>query len=106
VFISFWAGHRGAHLLRRSSLMLLVLIVLCPIAAAILIMIGAPPRGTALYASIATLLMTLLAFALFDEGSREFQYVNSFAVSTDWRINFAVGLDGLSLVMVLLAAIV
>lgn len=86
--------------------MLLLLIVLCPIVAAVLIMVGAPARATALLASLATLLMTLLAFALFDEGSREFQYVSTFAVSTDWGINFAVGLDGLSLIMVLLAAIV
>jgi NADH-quinone oxidoreductase subunit M len=86
--------------------MLLLLIVLCPIAAAVLIMIGAPARATALFASIATLLMTLSALALFDRGLHEFQYVSSFAVSTGWGINFAVGLDGLSLIMVLLAAIV
>ena len=86
--------------------MLLLLIVLCPIAAAILIMIGAPARATALFASIAMLFMTLLAVAWFDAGSREFQYVISFPVSTDWGINFALGLDGLSLVMILLAAIV
>jgi NADH-quinone oxidoreductase subunit M len=86
--------------------MLLLLIVLGPIAAAILIMIGAPARATALFASIGTLLMTLLTFVWFDGGSREFQYISSFSVSTDWGINFALGLDGLSLVMILLAAIV
>ena len=86
--------------------MLLLLIVLVPIAAAILIMIGAPARATALFAAIATLVMTLFALALFDRGLHEFQYVSSFAVSTGWGINFALGLDGLSLVMVLLAAIV
>jgi NADH-quinone oxidoreductase subunit M len=86
--------------------MLLLLIVLCPIAAAVLIMIGAPARATALFASIATLLMTLFALALFDRGVHEFQYISSSAVSTGWGINFAVGLDGLSLIMVLLAAIV
>lgn len=86
--------------------MLLLLIVLCPITAAILIMIGAPARATALFASIATLLMTLLAYVWFEGGSREFQYASSYPVSTDWGINFALGLDGLSLVMILLAAIV
>lgn len=86
--------------------MLLLLIVLCPIAAAVLIMSGAPARATALFASIATLLMTLLAGAWFDDGSREFQFVSSFPVSTDLGINFALGLDGLSFVMILLAAIV
>ena len=86
--------------------MLLLAIVLCPIVAAILIMVGAPARATALFASIAALLMALMAVALFDAGSHEFQYVSSFPVSADWGINFAVGLDGLSLVMILLAAIV
>ena len=86
--------------------MLLLLIVICPIVAAILIMIGAPARATALFASIATLLMTLLALVWFEGGSHEFQYVSSYQVSTDWGINFALGLDGLSLVMILLAAIV
>jgi NADH-quinone oxidoreductase subunit M len=86
--------------------MLLVFIVLVPIAAAVLIMTGAPARATALFASIATLLMTLFALALFDGGLHEFQYVSSSAVSTGWGINFALGLDGLSLIMVLLAAIV
>ena len=86
--------------------MLLLLIVLVPIAAAILIMIGAPARATALVAAIATLVMTLFALVLFDGSLHEFQYVSSFPVSTGWGINFALGLDGLSLVMVLLAAIV
>jgi NADH-quinone oxidoreductase subunit M len=86
--------------------MLLLLIVLVPIAAAILIMVGAPARATALFASIATLVMTLFALALFDRDLHEFQYVCSFTVSSGWGINLALGLDGLSLVMVLLAAIV
>ena len=86
--------------------MLLLFIVLCPIASAALIMIGAPARGTALFAAIATLLTSILAFVLFDGNSRDFQHVSSFTVSPDWGINFSVGLDGLSLIMVLLAAIV
>jgi NADH-quinone oxidoreductase subunit M len=69
-------------------------------------MIGAPARATALLASLATLFMTLFALALFDPHIRDFQYVSSFPVSTGWGINFAVGLDGLSLIMVLLASIV
>jgi NADH-quinone oxidoreductase subunit M len=86
--------------------MLLLLIVLCPVVAAILIMIGAPARATALLAALANFLMSLAALGLFDPAMREFQYVSSFAVSTDWGINFAIGLDGLSLIMVLLATIV
>src|SRR5207248_1196218 len=35
-----------------------------------------------------------------------FQFVSSFTMSTDWRIHFENGLDGLSLTLVLLAATV
>jgi NADH-quinone oxidoreductase subunit M len=85
---------------------MLLFIIFCPIIAAILIMAGAPARKTALVASIFMFVMTLLAFTLFERGQRGFQYVSSFTISADWGLNFAVGLDGLSLIMVLLAAIV
>src|SRR5438309_4542560 len=85
---------------------MLLFIVFCPIVAAILIMAGAPPRKTALLASGSTFVMTLLAFALFERWQGGFQYVSSFTISPEWRLNFAVGLDGLSLIMVLLAAVV
>src|ERR1700693_685444 len=85
---------------------MLLFIVFCPIVAAILIMVGAPARKTALLASGSTFVMTLLVFALFERWQGGFQHVSSFPISTDWRLNFAVGLDGLSLIMVLLAATV
>ncbi len=85
---------------------MLPFIIFCPIIAAILIMAGVPARKTALVASILTLVMTLLAFTLFEGGQRGFQDVTSFTISADWGLNFAVGLDGLSLVMILLATIV
>ncbi|MFZ3376677.1 MAG: hypothetical protein WA183_14090, partial [Chthoniobacterales bacterium] len=85
---------------------MVLFIVFCPIVAAILIMAGAPARKTALLASGSTFVMTLLVFALFERWQGGFQHVSSFPISTDWRLNFAVGLDGLSLIMVLLAAIV
>src|SRR5437899_620207 len=50
--------------------------------------------------------MSLLSFALFERWQDGFQDVHSFTISADWGLNFAVGLDGLSLIMVLLAAIV
>src|SRR5256712_7019853 len=85
---------------------MLLFIVFCPIVAAILIMAGAPARKTALLASGSTFVMTLLAFALFERWQGGFEHVSSFTTSADWRLNLAVGLDGLSLIMVLLAVIV
>ena len=85
---------------------MLLFLVLCPIVAAILIMAGAPARSSALIASISNLFVTLVLLSRFDRVAAGFQFVSSFVVATDWRINFAFGVDGLSLIMLLLAVIV
>lgn len=85
---------------------MLFFLVLSPIVAALLIIFGAPARITALAAAIANLLATLFVLARFDHIATGFQFVTSIAVSTDWRINLAFGVDGLSLLMLLLATIV
>lgn len=86
--------------------MILLFIVFLPIAAALAILAGAPARRTALWGAGLTLAATLLAYLAFEPSQRGFQFVTSYAVSGDWRINFALGLDGLSLIMVLLTAVV
>ena len=85
---------------------MLLFLVLCPIVAAILILVGAPARLTALVAAIANLCATLLILIRFDRLAAGFQFVTSFVVSTDWQIHFAFGVDGLSLLMLLLATMV
>lgn len=86
--------------------MILLFIVFLPIAAALALLFGAPARPIALWAAGLTLAAALLAYLGFEAGQRGFQFVTSWAVSSDWRINFTLGLDGLSLMMVLLTAIV
>src|SRR5881398_2678628 len=93
------------HLLRRFPLMVLF-IIFCPIIAAILIMVGAPARKTALTASVLTFAATLYLLATFGDGEHGFQHVTSFTISPEWRLSFTTGIDGLSLIMVLLATIV
>src|SRR5207248_1679813 len=100
--ISIWVRDRGAHLLHPLPLMLLFL-VLCPVIAAILIIAGAPARLTALVATISNLFVTLILLSRFDQIAAGFQFVSSVVVSADWRIHFAFGVDGLSLLMLLLA---
>ena len=85
---------------------MLLFLVLCPVIAAILILAGTPARLTALIAAAANLLLTLVLFMQFDRVAAGFQFVTSFLVSSDWRIHFALGADGLSLLMLLLATIV
>src|SRR5438067_795422 len=82
---------------------MLLFLVLCPIAAAVLIIAGAPARLTALVAAISNLFVTLILLSRFDQVAAGFQFVSSLVVSADWRIHFAFGVDGLSLLMLLLA---
>src|SRR5213596_1013330 len=98
-------GNRRSYLFRCFPLMLL-LVIFCPIVAAILIMAGAPARKTALVASVLTLAITLLLLASFQGSQRDFQHLTSFSLSPEWHLSFTTGVDGLSMVMVLLAAIV
>jgi NADH-quinone oxidoreductase subunit M len=85
---------------------MLLLVIFCPIVAAIVIMAGAPARKTALVASVLTLATTLLLLVSFHGSQRDFQHVSSLSLSPEWHLSFTTGLDGLSMVMVLLAAIV
>ena len=85
---------------------MLLLVIFCPIVAAIVIVAGAPARKTALVASVLTLALTLLLLASFQGSQHDFQHVTSLSLSPEWHLSFTTGLDGLSMVMVLLAAIV
>ena len=86
--------------------MILLFIVLFPLAAALAVLLGAPARKTALWAAALTLAATLVAYSGFEGGQRGFQMVTSCPISSSWKINFTLGIDGLSLVMLLLTALV
>src|SRR5438874_879933 len=103
--VPVWFGCRCHHLFRRFPVMVLF-IIFCPIVAAILIMVGAPARKTALAASVLIFAGALFLFASFGYGQPDFQHVTSFTISPEWRLSFTTGIDGLSLIMVLLAAMV
>src|SRR6059058_4193846 len=85
---------------------MVLFVIFCPIAAAVLILVGAPARKTALAASALMFAAALFLFASFGYGQRDFQHVTSFTISPEWRLSFTTGIDGLSLIMLLLAAIV
>ncbi len=80
--------------------------IFCPIVAAVLIMLGAPARKTALGAASLTFAATVFLFASLGHGQGDFQHVTSFTISPEWRLSFTTGVDGLSVVMLLLASIV
>jgi NADH-quinone oxidoreductase subunit M len=85
---------------------MLLLIIFTPIVGALAIIAGAPARRTALIASVFNLCLSFLAFAAFDRSGRGFSFVSSFPIVPEWHLSFIVGLDGLSLIMLLLATIV
>jgi NADH-quinone oxidoreductase subunit M len=85
---------------------MVLFIIFCPIIAAILIMAGALARKTALAASVLAFATALCLLVSFDQGQPDFQHVTSFKISPEWHLSFTTGVDGLSLVMVLLATIV
>src|SRR5438067_1497337 len=85
---------------------MVLFIIFCSIVAAALIMAGAAARKTALAASGLTFAVALFLFVTFGDGRPGFQHVTSFAISPEWRLSFTTGVDGLSVIMVLLAAIV
>src|SRR5437870_1124145 len=85
---------------------MVLFVIFCPIAAAVLILVGAPARKTALAASALMFAAALFLFGSFGYGQRDFQHVISFTISPDWQLSFTTGVDGLSLIMVLLATIV
>ena len=85
--------------------MTLLFLVFCPLLAALGILLVAPARRTALYASGLMLLASVFAFAR-HPGGQGFSDVVSFPISAEWRLNFTLGADGLSLIMLLLTTIV
>src|SRR6266496_4785825 len=85
---------------------MVLFIIFCPIVAAALIIVGLPARKTAVAASVLIFATTLFLLCSFRQGQRDFQHVTSFTISPEWHLSFTTGLDGLSFVMVLLAAIV
>src|SRR5215813_6011103 len=80
--------------------------IFCPIIAAVLIMLGAPARKTALAASVLTFAAALFLFVSLGQGNADFRHVTSFSISPEWRLSFTTGVDGLSAIMVLLASVV
>lgn len=86
--------------------MILLFLVFAPLLAAAFILAGAPARKTALWSSGLALVAAFTAFLGYHRGGKGFSYVTTLPISSEWRLNFILGLDGLSLTMVFLTALV
>jgi NADH-quinone oxidoreductase subunit M len=87
-------------------LSILDIIILLPLLGALAIAFGAPARLTAMAATAANLLLGGIAWFLFDSAKTGFQLTASRSVVKIPEISYAVGIDGLSLIMLLLSVIV
>jgi NADH-quinone oxidoreductase subunit M len=85
---------------------MLLLLIFTPLLAAVFVFAGAPARKTALAASAFSLVVAVVIFATFPSAAPGFHDVVSFPISAVWGLSFTVGVDGLSLIMILLAATV
>ena len=85
---------------------MVLFIIFCPIVAAILIMSARLRARRAGCVGFNVCGGVVSVSRLSTRVKHDFQHVTSFTISPEWRLSFTTGVDGLSLVMVLLAAIV
>jgi NADH-quinone oxidoreductase subunit M len=85
---------------------MLLLLILIPILAAAAILLGAPVRRTANGAAWLNLFLTLVALFRYQSTLGGFQEIFRLPILPEWHLQFLLGVDGLSLVMLLLTAIV
>ena len=86
--------------------LLLILTILLPLAASLLIMVGADPRRAALGAAVANLGASLVLFFGYDRVTGGWQFLSEWKILPKLGINMTLGADGLTLVMILLATVV
>ena len=85
---------------------MLNLIIFVPIAAALLILLGAPARRTAFGAAIIQALIAILCFVSYDRAGPQFQFRHVTEIAPAWDLKYLLAADGLSLVMLLLTGLV
>ena len=90
---------------------LLSVLIWLPIVAGVLILVLGERnivagRWIALVATIVTLLLSLPLIANFNTGTADFQFLESWAWIPRFHANYALGLDGISLPLVVLTAFI
>src|SRR5687767_13839590 len=85
---------------------MLHLLIFLPLLTALAILLGAPARKFALGAAIAELAISFFAVFSYDRVKGGFAYLSSTPIASEWGLNYSVGADGLSLIMLLLTGIV
>ncbi|MFM8363980.1 MAG: hypothetical protein ACKOAS_02385, partial [Verrucomicrobiota bacterium] len=89
-----------------SSVSPLLFLILVPIVTAALVMLGGNARAVSIFGSALNLLLLLAVAWFFKPLEDGFQFVSSFPVVPQLGINFTLGADGLSLVMLFISTAV
>ena len=89
-----------------STVSPLLFLILIPLVAAVLVMLGGKSRTVSLFASASNLILLLVLATKFRPSEAGFQFVSSFPVVPQLGINFILGADGLSFVMLFLSTAV
>lgn len=90
----------------RPFLPVLNLLIIIPLAAAIAIAFGAPPRRSSLLAAALQAILTMVALFSYDKAGVQFQFRSSSPIAPEWNVQYLLAADGLSLIMLLLTALV
>ena len=89
-----------------STVSPLLFLILVPLVAAVLVMLGGKSRTVSIFASALNLVLFFVLAWRFNGSEAGFQFVSSFPVVPQLGINFILGADGLSLVMLFLSTAV
>ena len=79
---------------------------LAPLVAGLAILAGAPARKTAIIASLAAAVSSLIVFLSYDRAAAGFQFLSSVPLASTWDLKFLIGVDGLNATMLLLTSLV
>lgn len=89
-----------------STVSPLLFLILIPLIAAVLVMLGGKSRMISIFASALNLILLLVVAAKFQGSEAGFQFLSSFSVVPQLGIHFTLGADGLSLIMLFLSTAV
>ncbi len=96
-------------ILNRLGYPILSITIFLPLAGALLISLlrnAYAIRWTALLTTFATLVVSLPLYIHFDKTTYKMQFVESYPWIPAWNLNYAVGVDGISILFVLLSTII
>jgi NADH-quinone oxidoreductase subunit M len=86
--------------------LLLILLIVLPLVASLLIMVGAAPRPAALFSSVVSLGASIALLFGYNQHAGGWQFVSEWKILPKLGINMTLGADGLTLTMLLLATLV